>query len=194
MLGSVALIGLALGAHAHGVRSPLRQALLQVVRTCVASHALTGAAFPCLEVNLSNGEETGYAILRPPFGPPDTILTPTRKIAGVEDPWLQMGAAPNYFEAAWNSRALIKTEDGLPPPDDNVVLVVNSSVLRSQDQLHIHMGCLIPSVKLRFHSASTTLEMDHWTRLKTSSQAPTCGRIRPAAPASRGSSIPPRGG
>ena len=54
----------------------------------------------------------------------------------------------------------------LPPPDDNVVLVVNSSVLRSQDQLHIHMGCLIPSVKLRLHSASTTLEMDHWTRLE----------------------------
>jgi len=65
-----------------------RETLWQVVRTCLANYTLTGASFPCLEVNLANGVEQGYVVLRPPFGKPDTILAPTRKIVGIEDPWL----------------------------------------------------------------------------------------------------------
>ena len=34
-----------------------RMALWQVVRACVADYKLTGAPFPCLEVNLAGGEE-----------------------------------------------------------------------------------------------------------------------------------------
>ena len=84
-----------------------RGALWQVVGTCVANPALTGAAFPCLEVNLSGGEEGGYLILRPPVGKPDTILSPTKKVVGIEDPWLRTLAAPNYFEDAWNARTFL---------------------------------------------------------------------------------------
>ena len=65
-----------------------RQALWEVVRACLANYELTGMAFPCLEVNLTGGVEQGYVVLRPPFGAPDTILTPTRRIVGIEDPWL----------------------------------------------------------------------------------------------------------
>ena len=36
-----------------------RAALWQVVRACVADYQLTGAPYPCLEVNLSGGEERG---------------------------------------------------------------------------------------------------------------------------------------
>ena len=77
------------------------------MRTCVANHALTGAAFPCREVNVSDGEERGYVILRPPFGKPDTILSPTKKIVGVEDPSLRTLAPSNYFEDAWDAYAFL---------------------------------------------------------------------------------------
>ena len=46
-----------------------RMALWQVVRACVADYKLTGAPFPCLEVNISGGEARGDVVLRaPPAG------------------------------------------------------------------------------------------------------------------------------
>src|SRR5580658_7748696 len=66
-----------------------RGALWKVVQTCVANRALTGAAFPCLKVDVSQGDKHGYALLRAPWGAPDLILTPTRRMVGVEDPSLQ---------------------------------------------------------------------------------------------------------
>ncbi|MBV8797428.1 MAG: hypothetical protein JO136_21025, partial [Hyphomicrobiales bacterium] len=44
-----------------------RTVLWQVVRACVADYKLTGTPFPCLEVNLSGGEDLGTVVLRPPF-------------------------------------------------------------------------------------------------------------------------------
>jgi CDP-diacylglycerol pyrophosphatase len=40
-----------------------RMALWQVVRACVADFKLTGTPFPCLEVDLSGGEERGNVVL-----------------------------------------------------------------------------------------------------------------------------------
>jgi len=122
-----------------------RQALWQVVRACLATYTLTGVAFPCLKVNLTSGVERGYVVLRPMFGSPDTILTPTRKVVGLEDPWLRTAAAPNYFEAAWNARTLVKSARS--PGREEAALAVNSEGLRGQDQLHIHIGCLVPSAR-----------------------------------------------
>jgi CDP-diacylglycerol pyrophosphatase len=39
-----------------------RLALWQVVRACVADFKLTGAPLPCLEVDLSGGEERGHVV------------------------------------------------------------------------------------------------------------------------------------
>jgi CDP-diacylglycerol pyrophosphatase len=61
-----------------------RLALWPVVRACVADFELTGAPFPCLEVDLSGGEERGNVVLRPPLLH-DLIVAPTRKIVGIED-------------------------------------------------------------------------------------------------------------
>ena len=88
-------VAIAFAAQTTGTEAG-RGALWNVVQTCVANHALTGAAFPCLEVNVSRGVERGYVILRPPLGDPDFILAPTRKIVGVEDPSLQTSESPNY--------------------------------------------------------------------------------------------------
>jgi CDP-diacylglycerol pyrophosphatase len=111
-----------------------RQALWAVVNACVADRKLTGAPFPCLEVNLAGGVERGYVVLYAPVVH-DTILAPTRKIVGVEDSFLQSTAAPNYFADAWRAWSNLNGERGASP-DRRFALVVNSAVTRSQDQLH----------------------------------------------------------
>ncbi len=116
-----------------------RGALWQVVWTCVANHVLTGAAFPCLEVNMSDGEERGYVILRPPIGAPDIILSPTRKIVGVEDPSLAAVDAPNYFEDAWSARSFLSDAVHKPLAHDAIAVAVNSRFSRnSRPASHPH--------------------------------------------------------
>ncbi len=143
-----------------------RDALWRVVQICLANRELTGAAFPCLAVNLSDGIERGYAILRPPFGKQDTILTPTTKIAGIEDRSLQAADAPNYFEDAWNARNFLSDKTDRPLARDDVALVVNSRLSRTQDQLHIHLGCLSGDVKRTLQAIATELSETHWAPLK----------------------------
>jgi CDP-diacylglycerol pyrophosphatase len=92
-------------------------------------------------VDTSDGEARGWAVLRPPIGPPDTILTPTRRIIGIEDPTLYAPDVPNYFALAWAARHWLANADGGAPADDRVALGVNSRLARSQDQLHVHIGC-----------------------------------------------------
>lgn len=141
-----------------------RLALWQVVRACVADYKLTGAPFPCLEVDLSAGEERGDVVLRPPLLH-DTILAPTRKIVGIEDPFLQSPEAPNYFDAAWRARSFLKGPDGRAPEPDAVALIVNSAVVRGQDQLHIHLGCLVPGARRALAAAAPGVPLGEWTRI-----------------------------
>jgi CDP-diacylglycerol pyrophosphatase len=154
-------------AFAAAAASPeiSRGALWEVVRTCVANHALTGAAFPCLEVNASGGDERGYVILRAPLGTPDLILAPTRKIVGVEDSSLRNLEAPNYFEDAWNARAFLSDGRQTPLARNDVALAVNSRLARAQDQLHIHIGCLPRGVKKALETLAPELPEDKWVRI-----------------------------
>ena len=158
--------GLALSALGVFAASPSRQALWQAVRACVADFKLTGVPFPCLLVDLTGGEEQGYVVLRAPFGPPDTVLAPTRKLIGVEDPWLQSPNAPNYFEAAWRARPYLKGLDGRSPESDGFALAVNSALTRSQDQLHIHLGCLLPAINHRLSTLASGLPIGVWVPLR----------------------------
>ncbi len=135
-----ALLGSA--AFAAGANLASRYALWQVVRACMLDKTTTGSPLPCLEVDTTGGEARGWAIVRPPFGVPDTILTPTRRIVGIEDPLLDAPDVPNYFALAWAARHWLTTADGGAGADDRVALVVNSRLARSQDQLHVHIGCV----------------------------------------------------
>ena len=140
LLGAAALLGSA--AIAAGANFASRHALWNVVRACTLDAAATGQPLPCLEVDVSQGEAQGWAVLRPPLGRPDTILTPTRAIVGLEDPSLQASDTPNYFALAWAARRWLAKSDGATPSDERVALAVNSRLARSQDQLHVHIGCL----------------------------------------------------
>jgi hypothetical protein len=102
---------IALAAFATWAFALDRQTLWSVVKACVADHKLTGPPFPCLKVDLAGGEERGYVVLYAPLEH-DTILAPTRKIVGVEDPFLQSSAAPNYFAGAWEAWLNLNGEQG----------------------------------------------------------------------------------
>ena len=141
-----------------------RTALWQVVRACVADYRLTGSPLPCLEVDLAGGQERGHVVLRPPLSD-DTVLVPTRRIVGVEDPFLQSPEAPNYFDAAWRARTFLKGADGRMPERDAIALIVNSAVVRVQDQLHIHVGCLSSSARLTLAAAAPKVPMREWARI-----------------------------
>lgn len=121
-----------------------RSALTTVLKTCEVSYKLSGGSFPCLKVVEGANPLSSYAVLREPLADQRTILSPLAEIAGIEDPRLLLPDAPNFFAMAWNERALVvpKSRDQW----DNVALAINASVNRTQDHLHIHMGCLAPDV------------------------------------------------
>ena len=159
-----AALSLALASQAAGVESD-RGALWRVVQPCVADHALTGAAFPCLDINLSGGRERGYVVLRRPLANSDLILAPTTKMLGVEDPRLQSVEAPNYFQDAWSTRVFLTPQRKMPLAHDDVALAVNSRGSRSQDQLHIHIGRLSRETKQTLASLALQLPEDRWVRI-----------------------------
>jgi CDP-diacylglycerol pyrophosphatase len=142
-----------------------RDRLWAVVRTCASAYRLVGVSFPCLKVDLPDGKlDRGYAVLRP-LKSDDLILSPTRETSGVEDPFLQSPEAPNYFAFAWRARGFLKGPDGNPPPRDDIALVVNSEGSRSQDQLHIHIGCLHPDAQRFLDEAAQKMPLYDWTRV-----------------------------
>ena len=141
-----------------------RLALWQIVRACVADFKLTGAPFPCLEVDLSGGESRGDVVLRSPLAH-DTILAPTRRVVGIEDPYLQSPEAPNYFSAAWGARTFLSGADGRAPEREEVALVVNSAVVRGQDQLHIHVGCILPSARRALATVAPKVPIGEWAQV-----------------------------
>jgi CDP-diacylglycerol pyrophosphatase len=81
MKKAVILLVIAVTAFATSAIGLDQLALWQVVRACVADFKLMGAAIPCLEVDLSSGEDRGHAVLLSPRLN-DLIVTPTRKIVG----------------------------------------------------------------------------------------------------------------
>jgi CDP-diacylglycerol pyrophosphatase len=168
-LVKLALIACSLTASAlslHAVASE-RRALWRVVQACLADFNLTGLPYPCLQVNLTSGKDRGFVVLSPPFGSPNTILSPVRRVIGIEDPWLQSPEAPNYFDAAWRARTFLKTADGRTPGRDEVALAVNSALARSQDQFHIHLGCLVPAARRAVEAFAPKLPIGKWARVGT---------------------------
>jgi CDP-diacylglycerol pyrophosphatase len=159
-----AVLTAAVGASGLLAGFVARDALWLTVQACVVDAMLTGAPFPCLLVDTAAGETRGYAVLRAPFGAPDLILTPTRRVIGLEDPWLQSRGAPNYFDAAWRARRFLSAPGG-KPLDPYFALAVNPAHLRSQDQFHIHLGCLAPVVRRWLPRLAGNLPIGTWTRL-----------------------------
>jgi CDP-diacylglycerol pyrophosphatase len=114
---------------------------------CVPNQEQHGDPKPCAEVDLKDGVDHGYAVLKDLNGPTQYLLIPTAQVVGIESPELQAPGATNYFAAAWQARRFVEKALGHDLPADNVGLAVNSVLARSQSQLHIHIDCVRAEVR-----------------------------------------------
>lgn len=155
-----------------------RSALGVVVESCKLSAALTGSPFPCLKIVRKPQALEAYAILREPTHRERTILTPLAEIDGIEDPRLLAPGGPNYFAYAWDERSVVM--NGAPGKDSwqDAALAINAAWNRTQDHLHIHIGCVSGAMRsvlqtqladmseLKFQKISTRLHWRHfWVKL-----------------------------
>jgi CDP-diacylglycerol pyrophosphatase len=139
-----------------------RDTLWRVVQTCSLDDRTTGLPFPCLEVDLTGGAERGFAVLRAPFQQRHIVLMPTSRIVGIEAAKLRRAGAPNYFQAAWSARNFVQDEVKRPLGWIDIGLAVNSRLTRSQDQLHIHVGCVRQDVKRSFAHQLSQVPTTSW--------------------------------
>jgi len=126
-----------------------RDALRTIVQSQCLPHWLQDHdPAPCRSVGLPSGDDAGhgYALLHDILGGAHYLLIATGEISGIESPALYGAGEPNYFEAAWQARESLAAELGRPVPDEAVALAVNSQRARTQDRLHVHISCQLPSV------------------------------------------------
>lgn len=144
-----------------------RSALGLVIRACEVNSTLTASPYPCLKIVHTQDPLSSYVVLREPTNKERTILAPLADVPGIEDPRLLAADAPNYFEDAWRERT-----DGLGLPawkdsPRNFALAINAANWRTQDRLHIHMGCQTPRFRALLKTHATEIGSGRFTNLKT---------------------------
>ncbi|HUI20519.1 MAG TPA: CDP-diacylglycerol diphosphatase [Methylocella sp.] len=150
VIGFAAIVGLVVTtvtALPFSVLAASRDGLWVVVHDiCLPAYQEIGVAFPCAEVDIANGVDRGFAVLETPSSATHVLVVPTTRISGIESPELLSEDAPNYWEAAWGARHLVEEGAHRRLSRDNIGMAINSAATRSQDQLHIHVGCIAPPV------------------------------------------------
>ena len=120
---------------------------------------------PCAEVSAPPEHfKRGYAVLKDIKGRYQYLVLPLARIAGIESPTVLEPGAPDYFADAWTARLYVEAALHKTVPRDELSLAVNSRYGRTQNQLHIHVDCIRPSVRRalrRMRSAIT----GRWQRL-----------------------------
>jgi CDP-diacylglycerol pyrophosphatase len=127
-------------------------ALWEIVHNhCVPGQQNGTGPKPCQLVDLAGG----YVVLKDLRGATQYLVMPTAEIAGIEDPRILAGDAPNYWAAAWAARKYVAERAGQAIPREDMSLAVNSQQGRTQNQLHIHVDCIRLDVReaLRTHAA-----------------------------------------
>jgi len=144
------LLGLLLGSSAAQADP---SALWQIVHgQCVPHEEASHDPSPCAVVDLSDGMAKGYALLKDIRGIAQYLLIPTAHIGGIEDPAILAPDAVNYWQAAWEARSLVEQRLNTKLARDDVSLAINSVYGRTQNQFHIHIGCVRPDVRDALHA------------------------------------------
>ena len=130
-----------------------------ISQKCVPNQRSSGKPAPCAQVD----EQQGFVVLKDLNGPLQYLLMPSARITGMESPALLEPATPNFFSQAWSARHFMAEKYGKPIDDSNVSLAINSQYGRSQNQLHIHISCLLPQVKATLIKDSAQLGYDWQT-------------------------------
>ena len=131
-----------------------------ISQKCLPNQQSNGKPAPCVQVD----EQQGFVVLKDMNGPLQYLLMPTARITGMESPALLEPATPNFFSQAWAARHYMAEKYGKPIDDSNVSLAINSQYGRSQNQLHIHISCLLPEVKNRLIKDGAAMGYD-WQEL-----------------------------
>ena len=135
-------------------------ALWRVVHDlCVPDKAILGFSAPCLAVDRAGG----FAVVPDPNGRTQILLTPTRRITGIESPDLLSANVPNYWRAAWNARGYLERRAGQTIPREDIAMAINSHNGRTQNQLHIHIDCVRIEVREALKKYAARLP-DGWSR------------------------------
>lgn len=114
---------------------------------CVPHEEAERDPSPCSVVDLALGVDKGFVVMKDINGIAQFLLMPTARISGIEDPAILAPDATNYWAAAWKARYFVEERLQTSLPRDAIALAINSSVGRTQDQLHIHIDCIRTDVR-----------------------------------------------
>lgn len=141
-----------------------RTTLWHIVKTSCIPAAQSGKTGRCAEVSLSNNSDAGYVVLKDRNGPLQYLLMPTKRVSGIEDPFLLTPVAPLYWAEAWRAKRWMDVSNGKPVPREAVSITVNSEWGRSQNQLHLHISCVRSDLK-SFLRSKPESNNDSWTSI-----------------------------
>ncbi|GBQ30897.1 CDP-diacylglycerol pyrophosphatase [Gluconacetobacter sacchari DSM 12717] len=127
---------------------------------CVPNQLGENRPAPCAVVDPARG----YAVLKDRDGVAQYLLIPTDRVTGMEDPSILRPDAPDYFGAAWHQIDRVQARLGHTLPRETMALAINSRRGRSQNQLHIHVDCLAPDIRVALHWARPRIGAG-WTPL-----------------------------
>jgi CDP-diacylglycerol pyrophosphatase len=147
-------VALCVAAAALALKPALadRLALWNIVHGACAPHAEANQGpAPCVDVDIAAGEDAGIALLKDLHGVAQLLAIPTRRLTGIEDPFVLTPQAPNYFTYAWKERSALEALLKKVSPRDAVGVSINSMYARSQDQLHLHVDCMDRDVAAALH-------------------------------------------
>ncbi|MGJ0510262.1 MAG: CDP-diacylglycerol diphosphatase [Methylocystis sp.] len=99
------------------------------------------SAWPSLASKVDRAR--GYAVIRSPSRERlDFIVTPTTRVEGIESATSAKESPEKVWLAACKERRLLDEAPKHRLAWSDVILAINSMATRSQDQLHIYLGCI----------------------------------------------------
>ena len=113
---------------------------------CMRHLAKSEAPIPCDSIDNALGWDRGVALLKASVGKARMLAIPTHPVTGIEDPAVLAKGEPNYFAIAWSEQYAFPLRLHAQPPSRAVAVVVDSKPARDQDQLHLIVDCLDPTV------------------------------------------------
>lgn len=135
-------------------------ALWNIINTkCVPNQKANQNPAPCEQVWLNGVNDQGFVVLKDRRGPLQYLLMPTTKIAGIESSEILAKDSPHYFYEAWKARSYMVKKYGSSIADQDISLAMNSALARSQNQLHIHISCIRPDVRMQINQYQGAVKM-----------------------------------
>jgi CDP-diacylglycerol pyrophosphatase len=110
MFARLACLGILLAGFLPTTSHADPSALWKIVsQQCVPHEQASRDPSPCTSVNLSQGVDKGFVVLKDINGASQFLLIPTARIGGIEDGVILTPDATNYWDAAWQARYYVES-------------------------------------------------------------------------------------